>query len=95
MLDEILTYIFTKFWILYINIMLRRKGKKGVNKNMKEVYGIIRKLGLTSKYKGYYYLAEAESLLRVIKALDTNFANCTAKKGNQSIYITVNGGSYY
>ena len=63
MLDEILTYIFTKFWSLYINIMLRRKGKKGVNKNMKEVYGIIRKLGLTSKYKGYYYLAEAVNMV--------------------------------
>ena len=63
MLDEILTYFFTKFWSLYINIILRRKGKKGVNKNMKEVYGIIRKLGLTSKYKGYYYLAEAVNMV--------------------------------
>ena len=30
---------------------------------MKEVYGIIRKLGLTSKYKGYYYLAEAVNMV--------------------------------
>ena len=27
--------------------------------NMKEVYGTIRKLGATSKYKGYYFVAEA------------------------------------
>lgn len=27
---------------------------------MSEVYGLIRKLGATSKYKGYYYVAEAE-----------------------------------
>lgn len=26
---------------------------------MREVYGLIRKLGATSKYKGYYYVAEA------------------------------------
>ena len=30
---------------------------------MKEVYEIIRKLGLTSKYKGYYYLAEAVNMV--------------------------------
>ena len=30
---------------------------------MKKVYGIIRKLGLTSKYKGYYYLAEAVNMV--------------------------------
>ena len=29
---------------------------------MKKVYGIIRKLGITSKYKGYYYLVEAISI---------------------------------
>ena len=26
---------------------------------MSAVYGVIRKLGATSKYKGYYYVAEA------------------------------------
>ena len=30
---------------------------------MKGVYGIIRKLGITSKYKGYYYLAEAVNMV--------------------------------
>ena len=30
---------------------------------MKEVYGIIRRLGVTSKYKGYYYLAEAVNMV--------------------------------
>ena len=29
---------------------------------MKKVYGLIRKLGITSKYKGYYYLIEAISM---------------------------------
>lgn len=27
--------------------------------DMSEVYGLIRKLGATSKYKGFYYVAEA------------------------------------
>lgn len=30
---------------------------------MKEVYGIIRKLGITSKYKGYYFLVEAVNMV--------------------------------
>ena len=29
---------------------------------MREVYGLIRKLGATSKYKGYYFTAEAVKL---------------------------------
>ena len=29
---------------------------------MKEVYGTIRKLGATSKYKGYYFVAEARPM---------------------------------
>ena len=29
---------------------------------MKEVYNLIRRLGVTSKYKGYYYVAEAVRL---------------------------------
>lgn len=29
---------------------------------MKEVYGLIRTLGVTSKYKGYYFVAEAVRL---------------------------------
>ena len=34
---------------------------------MKEVYGIIRKLGITSKYKGYYFLAEAVNMVMAQK----------------------------
>ena len=30
---------------------------------MKGVYGVIRRLGVTSKYKGYYYLAEAVNMV--------------------------------
>ena len=30
---------------------------------MKKIYGIIRKLGVTSKYKGYYFLAEAINMV--------------------------------
>ena len=33
--------------------------EKGERNNMHDVYRIIRKLGVTSKYKGYYFLAEA------------------------------------
>lgn len=29
---------------------------------MRKVYGLIRRLGITSKYKGYYYVAEAVRL---------------------------------
>ena len=31
----------------------------GRDKRMREVYGTIRRLGATSKYKGYYFVAEA------------------------------------
>ena len=31
---------------------------------MSEVYGLIRKLGATSKYKGYYYVAEAVNMAK-------------------------------
>ena len=34
---------------------------------MKKVYGIIRKLGITSKYKGYYFLAEAVNMVMAQK----------------------------
>ena len=37
-------------------------GKKGRHEKMKEIYGIIRKLGVTSNYKGYYFLADAIQL---------------------------------
>ena len=33
-------------------------------KSMSEVYGLIRKLGATSKYKGYDYVAEAENMAK-------------------------------
>lgn len=34
---------------------------------MKGVYGVIRRLGVTSKYKGYYYLVEAISMVMAQK----------------------------
>lgn len=34
---------------------------------MSEVYGLIRKLGATSKYKGYYYVAEAVEMAQTIQ----------------------------
>ena len=34
---------------------------------MKGVYGVIRRLGVTSKYKGYYYLAEAVNMVMAQK----------------------------
>ncbi len=34
---------------------------------MSEVYGLIRKLGATSKYKGYYYVAEAVEMAQMIQ----------------------------
>ena len=34
---------------------------------MSEVYGLIRKLGATSKYKGYYYVAEAVRMAQKIQ----------------------------
>ena len=35
--------------------------------DMSEVYGLIRKLGATSKYKGYYYVAEAVRMAQKIQ----------------------------
>lgn len=34
---------------------------------MSEVYGLIRKLGATSKYKGYYYVAEAVNMAKELQ----------------------------
>ena len=34
---------------------------------MSEVYGLIRKLGATSKYKGYYYVAEAVKMAKELQ----------------------------
>ena len=42
--------------------MIHRNNKlteKGERNNMHDVYRVIRRLGVTSKYKGYYFLAEA------------------------------------
>ena len=39
---------------------------------MTEVYGIIRKLGATSKYKGYYYVADAVEMARKYKSTPSN-----------------------
>lgn len=38
--------------------MIRRL-RKEEHKRMKKIYGMIRKLGVTSKYKGYYFVADA------------------------------------
>ena len=35
--------------------------------DMSEVYGLIRKLGATSKYKGYYFVAEAVRMAQKIQ----------------------------
>ena len=34
---------------------------------MSEVYGLIRKLGAASKYKGYYYVAEAVNMAKELQ----------------------------
>ena len=36
-------------------------------KSTSEVYGLIRKLGATSKYKGYYYVAEAVNMAKELQ----------------------------
>lgn len=36
-----------------------RKQEKAEGEHMRKVYRLIRQLGMTSKYKGYYYVAEA------------------------------------
>lgn len=45
------------FSFLSYNWVQKRKTKE--KKGMREVYHLIRKLGATSKYKGYYFVAEA------------------------------------
>ena len=32
---------------------------------MKEIYGVIRKLGVTSNYKGYFYISDAIQLVMI------------------------------
>ena len=39
------------------------KARKEEHKRMKKIYGIIRKLGITSKYKGYFFVADAIQLV--------------------------------
>lgn len=41
--------------------MLNEVGKEE-HKRMKKIYGIIRKLGVTSNYKGYFFVADAIQL---------------------------------
>ena len=72
-LDEIFTFFFTEFLTLSTSMIVKwqvlfhgysislknnRKRKEG-HKIMREIYGIIRKLGVTSNYKGYFFLADA------------------------------------
>ena len=61
--------------------------------NMKEVYGTIRKLGATSKYKGYYFVAEAirmtmefqERPMKITKDIYPRLAkNCKCMLGKSS-----------
>ena len=33
--------------------------------SMKEIYGVIRKLGVTSNYKGYFYISDAIQLVMI------------------------------
>lgn len=40
----------------------RKKTRKEEQKIMKEIFGIIRKLGVTSNYKGYFFVADAIEL---------------------------------
>ena len=40
----------------------RKKTRKDAERNMKEIYGIIRRMGVTSNYKGYYFVADAIAL---------------------------------
>ena len=40
---------------------------------MSAVYGVIRKLGATSKYKGYYYVVDAVEMAKIfIRSLQEN-----------------------
>ena len=50
--------------------------------------------GFTLSVPEYYKNIELSSN-GVIKALDNNYANFSAKKGNQTVSITVNRGNYY
>lgn len=45
--------------IIHKEVLLKREKMKWRNKCMKKVYGLIRRLGANSKYKGYFFVAEA------------------------------------
>lgn len=42
---------------------------------MSEVYGVIRRLGATSKYKGYYYVADAVKMAQGIQERPVKVTN--------------------
>ena len=44
------------------------KQEKAEREHMRKVYRLIRQLGMTSKYKGYYYAAEAVGLTHAVAA---------------------------
>ena len=73
----IFTFFFTKFLSLGFMIIIeavkapwesfclsehRNMERNEEQTSMKEIYGIIRKLGITSNYKGYYFVADAIQL---------------------------------
>ena len=41
--------------IIHKGVLLKREKMKWRNKCMKKVYGLIRRLGANSKYKGYFF----------------------------------------
>ena len=40
----------------------RKMGKAGGKESMREIFRVVRHMGITAKYKGYYYVAEAVNM---------------------------------
>ena len=59
------------------------KQEKAEGEHMRKVYRLIRQLGMTSKYKGYYYVAEAVMMSMELQDYPRTSIHIWQKNSNQ------------
>ena len=50
---------------------------------MRKVYHLIRQMGVTSKYKGYYFVADADKLSMETADIPENYQGCVSSVGEK------------
>ena len=50
---------------------------------MRKVYHLIRQMGVTSKYKGYYFVADAVKLSMETAGYPQNYQGCVSSVGEK------------